>query len=93
MFEKEIFIGFPVDSLFEKELAKANQNVVAAFIQESNDYLQECLYENQRYIGKKAGANLSIAQIQLLEKNVYSLLRKIVPDFPYEETSLYLFPV
>jgi hypothetical protein len=46
-----------------------------------------------RYFGKFANANLTMSALELLEKNVYSLLKKIVPDFPYEETALYVFPI
>lgn len=94
MFEKEIFVGFPVDSLFEKELAKVNPNLVAAFIQKRGDeYLQDFVHEEIRYFGKRGGKNLTIAQLELIEENIYSLLKRLVPEFSYEEIPLYVFAV
>ena len=93
MFTLELFVGFPVDLLFAKELVKANPNVVSTFVQETGDYLCEYTHNNIRYLGKRAGKNITLAQLDLLEKNIYSLLKKIIPEFPYDETPLYLFPI
>ena len=93
MLNLELFVGFPVDSLFAKELDKANSSVVSTFIQDAGDYLHDYTHNDIRYLGKRAGRNLTLTQLDLLENNIYSLLRKIVPDFPYDETPLYLFPI
>lgn len=93
MLTLELFVGFPVDSLFAKELDKTNPNVVSTFIQEAGDYLHDYTHNDIRYLGKHAGKNLTLIQLDMLEINIYSLLRKIVPEFPYDETPLYLFPI
>ena len=93
MFDAELFLGFPVDALYSRQIEKANPHVVAQFIQKKGDYLQEATYDEMRFIGKEVGKIVTIPQLKQLEQNVYSILKKIVPEFPYNETPLYLFPV
>lgn len=93
MFHFQLFLGFPVDDLYSKQLDQVNPNLVKAFIQENEDYLTETHYNEMRFIGKVVGEIIALPQLELLEQNVYSLLKKIVPDFPYKEVPLYLFPI
>jgi hypothetical protein len=94
MFEINLFLGFPVDALYELQLAQANPNIVALFVQKTNDeYLREIFHNEIRFLGKNIGKMTSLTQLELLENNIYSLLKKLVADFPYDEIPLYLFPV
>ena len=93
MFEVQLFLGFPVDTLFSQEMEKANPNVVAQFIQKEGDYLREIFHNDMTFLGKEIGKIVSLPQLELLEENIYSLLKKVVPEFPYQETPLYLFPI
>ncbi len=93
MFEIDLFLGFPVDPLYQAALSKANPKIVAQFIQGSDDYLKEVVHGNMRFLGKNIGKMISLAELELLEKNVYSLLKRLVSEFPYEEAPLYLFPI
>ncbi|MFQ5728768.1 MAG: hypothetical protein ACE5GN_00205 [Waddliaceae bacterium] len=93
MFEVQLFLGFPVDILYSQEMEKANPNVVAQFIRKEGDYLREISHNDMKFLGKEIGKIISLPQLELLEENIYSLLKKVVPEFPYEEAPLYLFPV
>lgn len=90
MYRVELFLGFPVDDLFALQLENANHNLVKEFTKENDQYLSEIRYKEMRYIGKKAGSIATLSQLELLQENIYSLLKRLVPNFPYEESPLYL---
>ncbi len=93
MFHFQLFLGFPVDELYSKQLDRVNPNLLKAFIQEDGDYLTDVHHNDMRFIGKTIPETIALPQLELLEQNVYSLLRKLVPEFSYEEVPLYLFPI
>lgn len=93
MLEVQLFLGFPVDKIFSQELEKINPVIAKQFIQRGENYLQEITHDGMPFLGKYAGKMATPLQLELLEANIYSLLRKIVPDFSYQEVPLYLFSI
>lgn len=93
MFKVNLFLGFPVDDLYVKALENVNPMVVAQFINEEEGYLSDIMHSNMRFLGKNVGTVVVLPKLELLEANIYSLLKKLVPDFPYQEAPLYLFPL
>lgn len=92
MFKTQIFLGFPVDKLYAAELDKVNPNLFSQYVNESDDFLNEIVYKEIRYFGKNLGKIVTLQQLELFEKNIYSILTKLVPNYPYDETPLYIFP-
>ena len=93
MFDYQLFIGFPKDPIFQQELQKANDHLMNQFINTHGEYLQEINHQGMQYLGKKVGKLATFSDITLIEANIYSILKKLVPHFPYEETPLMLFPI
>jgi len=93
MFEMQLFLGFPVDAIYASELEKVNPNLVSQYVQDSDDYLREVIQNELRFLGKNIGKIITLSQLELIEANIYSVLKKLVPDYPYEETPLYVFPI
>ena len=93
MYSYTLFFGFPVDPLFEKELSKVNPHMLDQFIQTGGDHLEERVHLEMRYLGKDLGSLADLQTIELLEANIFSILKKIVPDFEYNEIPLMLFPI
>jgi hypothetical protein len=90
----ELFLGFSVDESFSKALSSIDPQVKNLFIRsDTHDYLQEVAYNDRRYIGKFVGEITDSKQLKLIESNIYSLLKKIIPDYPSEQVSLQVFPV
>ncbi|MGA8165351.1 MAG: hypothetical protein WB791_10105 [Waddliaceae bacterium] len=96
----QLFLGFPLDKLFVEELGKANPYLVAQFIQTGreaysadSEYLREIIYQEMHFLGKFLGGIANLQHIELVEANIYSLLKRLVPHFSYEEIPLYLFPI
>lgn len=90
MFSAQLFLGFPVDQIFKQKLDQANPNLVNEFIQDDGEYLCELDHQGLRYIGKRLGGMVALPQLEMMEQNIYSLLKRIVPEFPYDEAPLYL---
>lgn len=63
------------------------------FIQNtSGEYLQEIVWQQHRYIGKFIDPLATIPSLELIESNIHSLLKKLVPD-DHTYSPLILFPV
>lgn len=92
-FDVQLFLGFPVDADFARELDKIRPEVLGQFIQNGEPYLQEICFHSTRYLGKFAGKGSHLSDLDLLDTNIYSILKKLVPQYPYKDTSLVLFPV
>src|SRR5690606_17887881 len=93
MFNAKLFLGFPVDRLFSQELEKIPRPLLERFIGERGEYLVEVQHEGLRFLGKPCPAQVSLQELEQLELNIYSLLKKLVQVVPYNEAPLYLFPL
>ena len=92
MFELELFLGFPVDERSRAILSKADPKFISLFIQADSSYLQEVVYQDRHYLGKFAGKINESSKLDLLSENIYSLLNKVMPDYPCQNVPLVLFP-
>jgi hypothetical protein len=90
MFTSQLFLGFPVDHLYARKLENANPSMVKEYIHSQGEYLCKITHNEMCFLGKKIGDEVALSKLELLEENIYSLLKKLVPDFPYDETPLYL---
>lgn len=93
MLSTRLFLGFPIDSAIASNLAKINPEIVSLFIKQEGGYLTEITYLNQLYLGKYVEGTTNLPQLELLETHIYSVLKKIIPDYPHLEISLALLPV
>lgn len=93
MYSAQLFLGFPVDKTFAMALQKANPAILAIFIQDNENYLREITWQDTRYFGKYVGKAADLNTLDMLEANIYSLLKKLVPEYPCLQVPLTLFPV
>lgn len=83
MIELQLFLGFPIES------SLANRLNGSSF----SDLNLMCIKGPKgEYIGKKVGSSIDRESLHNAEANVYSLLRKLLPDFPFNVSALVLFP-
>ena len=92
-FDAQLFLGFVVDDEFSRVMSSLNPELLKLYIQDNDSCLQEVMYHDLRYLGKFAGKGSHLSDLDLLETNIYSLLKQIVPHYPYGETALVLFPI
>jgi hypothetical protein len=50
-------------------------------------------HQHQGYLGKEAGPLNDLNGLELLQVHLMSILRRLVPDYPFEEKALVLFPL
>lgn len=94
MFEVALFLGFPVDIPLANALAELDPSISALFIQEKDsDYLKKVIYQQSPYIGKSAGDIVEIDQLSLIEANIRSILKKLLPHYSQEHLFPLLFPI
>ncbi len=89
----ELFLGYPLSEELIEKLFRVKQELRALFIQDHPDYLQETYFQGQRFLGKKVGSIADLDALFLLQENILSLLKKIIPDHPYQNDALILFPL
>jgi hypothetical protein len=87
-----LFFGFPVDERYGAALANVDPKIYHLFVDNNanSTYLQLINYRDQQYLGKHLGALIECGTLELLQANIYSLLRKLVPEYSYEEVPLRL---
>lgn len=93
MIELDLFLGFPVDRNFQERLQEIKPELLSLFIGPDPAYLQELSSEEGYFLGKKIGKEIDLENLRLAEENIYSLLKRLLPDYPVKDVSLILFPV
>src|SRR5438105_1590338 len=92
MFVAKLFLGFPIEHDFSLKLDKVNPEIVSLFVKKGGDYLEKINFKGVSYLGKFVGDIADGTALELLEANIYSLLKKLVPEYSYEKIPLLLFP-
>lgn len=93
-FQSELFLGFSVDPTFENELNSLDNQIKSLYIQENSDaYLTKYALNDKQFLGKYIGTSSNLPHLELASTNIYSLLKKIVPNYPYDQSELFVIPV
>lgn len=93
MFFAKLFMGVVVEGPFAAKFAAANPQLVALFLGPEREYLLEVQHEGKRYLGKTISTSSDLASLEQTEANIVSLLKKILPDYPYDDLEMVLFPL
>lgn len=87
MIDLQIFLGLPADLslIAHVKSLKEYPNIFPDYlmIEEKGDHF---------FIGKKIGKLNDREALHNIEANIYSLLAKLDPDYPFKKTPLVLFP-
>lgn len=94
MFEHCLFLGLPITESYLHQLKKLSPELIEIFIQnQSSEYLQKREYCGISYLGKCMETPYEMAALDFLQTHVYSLLKKLIPDYPYDQHPLVLLPL
>lgn len=77
-----LFIGIPQTESIEQGLNAVDPSLRQIY------HLEEIEHQKRRYLGKRAGVVADLDQLTLLETNVLSLLKKLLPHIEIHETKL-----
>ena len=93
MLDLELFVGFPIQDSLQERLKKIPPNVFSLLVGDNPDYLKEWVGAEGHFIGKKVGKEIDLETLKLVEANIYSLLTRLMPDYPLKDTPLILFSI
>lgn len=87
-----LFLGFPLESK-EFELYLNNEKgklLYSLFVDVDGPYLKKVSVKGTPYLGKYLPKSIDSPKLKLTEANIYSILSKIYPDYPFKKTPLRL---
>lgn len=93
LIREEMFLGVPLTDEVSQKLSEVDPSFRNFFIKDEGEYLQEKVYGGKVYVGKKISSIENLSELALIESNIYSLLKKMMPDHPCEEGTMWLFPI
>lgn len=86
----ELFLGYPITGALEQELGRVNPALLPLFTQGGDEYLVDLQVEGVRYLGKHLGPMSDLGELELAERNIVSLMKRLLPTYPFQEQSLTL---
>lgn len=93
MIDLQLFLGFPVDYECKLHLDNLKPDLKAYFLRQNSEYLEKHILMDVLYLGKKIGKDIDLEKLKELEVHVYSILKRLLPEYPFHEKSLVLFPI
>lgn len=95
MFDTILFLGLPLSNSYQLALLQLPSAEQEIFIQnqgafQDSPYLQKIEHEGIEYLGKYLGSSIDMATLDLSYSHIVSLLKKLIPQFPYEQNPLFL---
>lgn len=93
MFETQLFLAYPLNSQYEAKLEQIPHSLRVFFIQDHPDYLQQITHNGIPYLGKQLEKVIDLRTLDSLEAHIISLLKRLVPDHPYENDTLTFLPL
>ena len=80
MYSLELFFGFPIEQDLERLLRKSTPQILRIFIDNKSEYLHELIHEEKRYLGKFLGEMATIDDLELIQSNIYSIVKRIAGE-------------
>jgi hypothetical protein len=93
MYDYQLFLGLCLDSAYLEKFKTVSPAVRSAFVQEHPHYLQLIDYQHKIYLGKRLESMITFSSLDYLESHIYSILRRLVADYPYQSHSLTLLAI
>jgi hypothetical protein len=95
VFDVTLFMGFPVDIAYDKALKNIDSQLVELFLHSptNHGYLTQVCHNEIRYVGKFCGSISTLVDLDLLQENIYSILKKLTPNYHCDDIPLVLFAI
>lgn len=89
MLTVSLFLGLPIDASYEKALAEMDPAIRDLRVSGHHEsYLNQTALDDVPYLGKFLGETAYVSDLELLEKNIYSVLHKMFPGHSHENKPL-----
>ena len=91
---ERLFFGSKIDSKMREALAQARPGDRKYFEdQTSDEFLKVLAFEDERWIGKVVAGGITVGDVEDIQRNIISILRRIAPNVRTSPTSLKIFAV
>ena len=91
---ERLFFGSKIDSKMREALAQAKPGDRKYFEDQSSDeFLKVLAFEDERWIGKVVAGGITVGDVEDIQRNIISILRRIAPNVRTSPTSLKIFAV
>jgi hypothetical protein len=91
--ERKLFFGFKIDSKLREALANATPGDRHYFEDPDSDFLRICSVGDERWIGKIMKCGITTMDIEDVQRNVVSILRRVAPNMRHSPTNVKIFAI
>jgi len=90
---RQLFFGCKIDSKLREALAQAKPGDRHYFEDADSQFLQICAFGEERWIGKVVKCGLGVTEVEDIQRNILSILRRIAPDVRKASSTVKIFPI
>ncbi len=91
--DRKLFFGYKIDSKLREALANATPGDRHYFEDANSDFLRICSVGEERWIGKVIKCGLTTADVEDVQRNVISILRRVAPNMRHNPNSVKIFSI
>lgn len=88
---QKLFFGCKIDSKLREALANAKPGDRRYFEDPTSEFLQICEVGEEKWIGKVAKGGSGVNDVEDIQRNVISILRRIAPNIRLTSASVKIF--
>ena len=88
---QQLFFGCKIDSKLREALAQAKPGDRRYFEDADSQFLCICTVGEERWIGKVIKAGLNVTEVEDIQRNITSILRRIAPNIRHAPTSVKIY--
>ncbi len=89
--DKQFFFGCKIDSKMREALSQARPGDRKYFEGESSEFLCICTAGDERWIGKILKGGMNVGEVEDIQRNIVSILRRISPTIRTSVSSIKMF--
>ncbi|HLU66863.1 MAG TPA: hypothetical protein VKZ63_11340 [Kofleriaceae bacterium] len=90
---ERLFFGCKIDSKLREALAQAKPGDRRYFEDPNGEFLRVLSFEDERWIGKVMGGGVNVSDVEDIQRNVISILRRVAPAVRTAPSSIKIFAV
>jgi hypothetical protein len=90
---ERLFFGCKIDSKLREALAQAKPGERRYFEDANSEFLRVLSFDEERWIGKVMGGGVNVSDVEDIQRNVVSILRRVAPAVRTAPSSIKIFAV
>lgn len=89
--DQQFFFGCKIDSKMREALSQARPGDRKYFEGESSEFLSICTAGDERWIGKILKGGMNVGEVEDIQRNIVSILRRISPTIRTSVSSIKMY--